>query len=136
MHFLKMVKKLIKENKGRKLYAYAAHNDNAWLLRMHVTKSGDPIIEYTCSCHTCEEADPYYARIYTPSGSDMDRDWRFTVPREWVKPKQLQWMPDHSKECRSCGCYATKPYNHFCVRYKKFVSPLMGCKKFLPNKQP
>lgn len=132
MHFLKMVKKLTKEGRGRKLYAYAAHNDNSWLLRMHVTKSGDPIIEYTVPCHTCEESDPYYARIYTPAGSDMDRDWQLAIPREWVKPTQLQWMPDESKECRFCDCMAAEP-RHYCIRYRKFVSPLMGCKRFAPK---
>ena len=132
MHFLKMVKKLTKENKGRKLYAYASHRDNAWLLRMHVTRAGDPILEYTLSCHTCEEEHPHYYRIYNPSGSDMGQDWQLTIPKEWVKPAQLQWMEDSSKECRSCAHMAQEPM-HFCVRYHKFVSPLMGCKKHITN---
>ena len=134
MHFLKMVKKLTKENKGRKLYAYASHRANSWLLRMHVTKAGDPVIEYTAPCHTCEEADPYYRRIYNPSGEDMGRDWQLTIPKEWVKPAQLQWMEDSSKECHSCAYMAREPL-HFCVRYDKFVSPLMGCTKHITHEE-
>ena len=134
MHFLKMVKKLTKENKGRKLYAYAAYNANSWLLRMHVTKAGDPIIEYTLSCHTCEEKDPYYYRIYKPAGAEMDRDWRFTVPREWVKPAQLKWMDDWDQKCNNCTKMLDDPI-HFCIRYNKFVSPLMGCDKFVQKEK-
>ena len=134
MHFLKMVKKLTKENKGRKLYAYAALNANSWLLRMHVNKAGDPIIEYTCPCHTCEEKDPYYQRIYNPTGEEMGREWRFTIPREWVKPAQLKWMDDPQKECRGCAQMVEDP-RHFCARYNKFVSPLMGCDKFISHEE-
>ena len=132
MHFLKMVKKLTKENKGRKLYAYGQRMENSWLLRMHVTKSGDPIIEYTLPCHTCEESDPHYYRIYKPTGADMGIDWSFSVPKAWIKPKELQWMDDQSKECRRCAMMTEDP-QHFCARYNKFVSPVMGCKRFISH---
>ena len=132
MHFLKMVKKLTKENKGRKLYAYGQRMENSWLMRMHVTKSGDPIIEYTLPCHTCEETNPHYYRIYSPTGSDMGINWSFSIPKEWIKPKELQWMDDQNKECRLCARMMEDPL-HLCAAHHKFVSPVMGCKRFISH---
>lgn len=128
MHFLKMIKKL-RDKCEPGTYAYATQAEAGWLLRMHVTKQGDPIIEYTTPCHTCEELHPYYVRVWTPSGDDMDCDWGMRIPTEWIPPKWLKVPENSQEECSGCG-WLNDEHGHFCQRHGKYVSTIMGCKHF------
>ena len=130
MHFLKMIRKL-RDSCEPRTYAYATQVHHGWLMRMHVVRNGDPVLEYTLAQSTCEEPEKKWDwnKIEDPTGDDMDSDWLLKIPKEWIKPREFRVSEDDNNSCMNCA-YRYKGPVYFCNKYRKFISARTICKDY------
>ena len=127
MHLFEAIKKLKKLTDQE--YVYASYSKNGWLLRMHLSSSGIPIIAYSSPVHTCEEKEPLFVVIHNPEGEILGCDWKPNIPKEWIKPDDLVWSEKGNEDCHHCANCVDK-VAAWCTKHKAYVSGVMTCPRW------
>ena len=127
MHLFEAIKKL-KKSKSQ-TYVYASDFKDGWLLRMHLTSDGIPVIAYSSPIHTCEEKEPLFVVIHDPEGEILGCDWKLNIPKEWIKPDDLVWPEKENDDCYHCA-HCVDRGSTWCTKHKAYVSNMMTCKRW------
>ena len=118
-------------------YAYANYSKSGWLIRVHKTPSGNAIFDYSTPCNVFEGNNIAWMKFGRLDRGELSNnirglDYSLTIPVEWIKPTDVIWPQDISRECRFC-LHCFRKGSSYCIYHHTYTSSLMSCPSFAPR---